>query len=83
MQVDDVLAFYGWLFQYKVADWRGCRVDGISIPILTPYAQKSLCVSLHDPHTHRTPKSYIPINPLFLLQAAYFNLLFVTLTVGY
>jgi len=42
-----------------------------------------------DPHTHRTPTSYIPIPfvslciPVFSLQEAYFNLLFVTLTVGY
>jgi len=34
---------------------------------------------------HITPKSYIPIpaHPVFSLQEAYFNLLFVTLTVGY
>ena len=57
MQVDDILAFYGWLFQSKVADWRGCRGDGISIPIPIPYPQKIP----QDPHTHRTLKSYIPI----------------------
>jgi len=36
---------------------QGCRGDGISIPIPIPYPQKVL----QDPHTHRTPKSYIPV----------------------
>ena len=52
-----------------------------------PYPQKILCVSPQDSHTHRTPKSYISTypysHPVFSLQEAYFNLLFVTLTVGY
>ena len=40
---------------------QGCRGDEISIPIPIPYPQKILWVSPQDPHTHRTPKSYIPI----------------------
>jgi len=41
--------------------YQRCRGDGISIPIPIPYPLKILCVSPQDPHTHRTPKSYIPI----------------------
>jgi len=42
-------------------EMQGCRGDRISIPIPIPYPQKILWVSPQDPHTHRTPKSYIPI----------------------
>jgi len=41
--------------------YQGCRGDGISIPIPIPYPQKILWVSPQDPHTHRTPTSYILI----------------------
>ena len=45
----------------RVYNQQGCREDGISIPIPIPYPQKILWVSPQDPHTHRTPKSYIPV----------------------
>ena len=55
------------------------------MPIPIPYPQKILWVSPQDLHTHRTPKSYIPIPTacLFTIQEAYFKLLFVSLTAGY
>ena len=45
----------------RVYNQQGCRGDGISIPIPIPYPQKILWVSPQDPHTHRTPQSYIPV----------------------
>ena len=45
----------------RVYNQQGYRGDGISIPIPIPYPQKILWVSPQDPHTHRTPKSYISI----------------------
>ena len=47
--------------------FQGCRGDGISVPIPT------------EPQNPTYPYPH----PVFSLQEAYFNLLFVTLTVGY
>ena len=53
-------------------------------PIPIPYPQKILWVSPQDLHTHTEPQNptYPHPQPVFSLQEAYFNLLFVTLTVG-
>jgi len=55
----------------KATDGQGCRWNWILTPIPIPYPQKNLWESPHILHTHRTPKSPIPIprTLVFLLDA--------------
>ena len=62
----------------------GCCGDGISIPYPSHTHRKS-CGYPHRIPTPTEPQNptYPYPHPVFSLQKAYFNLLFVTLTVGY
>ena len=79
-----VVAYRGGQLTILMISFQGCRGYGISIPIPSHTHRKSCW------YPHRIPIPTEPQNPtypyphpVFSIQEAYFNLLFVTLTFGY